>query len=62
MPVNDELNQEVLLSVKCMVCERAKQYERCVPKYLVSGLIIGFHSSHEGHQLEIRVDSTVYLP
>lgn len=57
-----ELDATVHLEIRCMSCKNAEGYSREVPKYLVSGLLIGFHSSHEGHQLEVVVDGVVYLP
>lgn len=64
--MHGELDEEVHLQVRCSQCkpsQRAQhEYDRTVPKYLVSGIIIAFHSSHEGHQLEIIVDGDTYFP
>lgn len=57
-----ELDTSVHLTIRCTSCKNAEVYRREVPKYLVSGLLIGFHSSHEGHQLEVEVDGVGYLP
>lgn len=63
----DELSEVVRVQLRCMQCKPNTpnlqcEYDRELPKYLVSGMIIGFHGSHEGHQLEVRVDGIRYFP
>ncbi len=56
-------NEPVDLKITCLKCPgTAVKFERTVPAYLVSGLIIAFHGSHEGHQLEIVADGQTYRP
>lgn len=57
---------EVHLIIRCPQCsnrhgrEPVAEWPRC-PKFMVSGLIIAFHSNHEGHQLEVEVDGELYV-
>ena len=66
---DDELSEVVRLQLRCMKCKPEEleepilcSYDKELPKYLVSGMIIGFHGSHEGHQLEVKVDGVRYFP
>lgn len=53
----------VELWICCEPCKKSGKeciYDKPTPKFLVSGIIIAFHSNHEGHQLEVRVDGESY--
>ena len=54
---------EVELKICCLTCKnKAVAYETKAPDFLVSGLVIAFHSRHEGHILEVIVDGVSYVP
>lgn len=50
------------LRIECIKCSGTFPFHETVPAYLVSGIIIAYHSAHEGHLLRIIADGTTYEP
>ncbi len=54
--------EPIHLIVSCVKCPHAPPFDQTVEAFLVSGLIIAYHSGHEGHQLSITANGKTYVP
>lgn len=55
----------VALRIECTKCGPSPtkpNFEATIPIWLASGLLLAFHSAHEGHPLRITADGVTYEP